>query len=965
VSGTFNYPRGVAITPDGLKAYVANEGAGTVSVINVSNDTAYKTITVGTDPRGVTISPDGAYLYVTNNGANTVSKIYIANDTVVSTISGFNAPMSVGNAMRQTRLPTANIIQNVTSGTVPFAVLFNGSTTAGTPTAFSWNFGDGNTSTIRNTTHTYTTAGTYTVTFNASNIAGYSVDTETNLITANAAGSAPVANFTANVTTGTSPKAILFTDSSTNTPTSWQWNFGDGTSNATTQNPTHTYTSAGTYTVTLTATNAAGSGVKTRSGYITISDVTAIDGFSSSQFGAMIQMQCANENSNITPQWNYAENIGDDRGITFGFIGFTTGTYDGNILIKYYTTLNASNSLASYIPALDAIDAGPHTYNDGDSNPSTTGLTGFIEAVQNCNDPLFRQAQIHEMDSMYWDPAYSDFETIGARNAVTMAIIYDATIRFGEDGAQSFITSTNSYLGGTPGTGVNENMWDERFLTYFLAAINNDGASEDQDRINSWNAIIDSGNVNLTVPFAYEVYGDNFIIDGNIGLILSDTPQAPIADFTASPTSGIVPETITFTDASTGSNITSWAWSFGDGTSNSTSQNPTHTYDSVGTYTVTLTVTNDVGSAVKTRTNYISITPEPVTPCVSSFTANPTSGTLPLVVTFTDTSTNTPTSWQWNFGDGTSNSSSRNPVHIYNNAGTYTVMLTATNTGGGNTKTETNYIVVSPVNSIIANFSANRTSGIIPQQVQFTDASAGATSWDWNFGDGTTSTSQNPLHTYTYATTYTVTLNVSDGASSDSEIKSGYITISPSGGGDSGVLAHFTYGAVSTAAQFSDASLGSPESWEWNFGDGNTSIEQNPVHEFSTPGTYLVTLSVTKGGITSYYSYPVTVNVGAPNNYSQYYQNFFIPGMGGWDFVSHTEDFWTTVTPSALFWAIIILIPYLTIYNRTGTIIIPAVLYLFTGGILAMVMPPFLGQFYYWFIILGSAGVIYRLFVGE
>lgn len=179
------------------------------------------------------------------------------------------------------------------------------------------------------------------------------------------------------------------------------------------------------------------------------------------------------------------------------------------------------------------------------------------------------------------------------------------------------------------------------------------------------------------------------------------------------------------------------------------------------------------------------------------------------------------------------------------------------------------------------------------------------------------------------------------------------------------LAANFTYTAPSTAAHFSDTSLGNPESWEWNFGDGNTSIEQSPVHEFSTPGTYLVMLAITKNGVTDYYSYPVTVNVGSPNNYSQYYQNFYTPGMHGWDFVSHTANFWTSLTPAGFFWMIIILIPYITVYNRTGTIIIPAVLYLFIGGALAAVMPPFLGQFYYWFIILGAGGVIYRMFVGD
>ena len=79
----------------------------------------------------------------------------------------------------------------------------------------------------------------------------------------------PVADFSADVTSGTAPLAVNFTDLSTNTPTSWSWNFGDG-GTSTAQNPSHTYTTAGTYTVTLTATNAFGSDGETKTGYITV-----------------------------------------------------------------------------------------------------------------------------------------------------------------------------------------------------------------------------------------------------------------------------------------------------------------------------------------------------------------------------------------------------------------------------------------------------------------------------------------------------------------------------------------------------------------------------------------------------------------------------------------------------------------------------------------------------------------------
>lgn len=81
-------------------------------------------------------------------------------------------------------------------------------------------------------------------------------------------------------------------------------------------------------------------------------------------------------------------------------------------------------------------------------------------------------------------------------------------------------------------------------------------------------------------------------------------------------------------------------------------------------------------------------------PLVAGFTASPTSGTVPLNVNFTDQSTNSPTSWQWDFGDG-GTSTEQNPLHTYDNAGTFTVSLTATNNYGSNTITNNSYITVS------------------------------------------------------------------------------------------------------------------------------------------------------------------------------------------------------------------------------------------------------------------------------
>ena len=88
-------PFGVAVTPDGSHAYVANSGAGTVSVINTITNTVSGAVTVGAAPHGVAVTPDGSHVYVTNSGASTVSVISTATNTVTGTVSVGSSPQGV------------------------------------------------------------------------------------------------------------------------------------------------------------------------------------------------------------------------------------------------------------------------------------------------------------------------------------------------------------------------------------------------------------------------------------------------------------------------------------------------------------------------------------------------------------------------------------------------------------------------------------------------------------------------------------------------------------------------------------------------------------------------------------------------------------------------------------------------------------------------------------------------------
>ena len=152
--------------------------------------------------------------------------------------------------------------------------------------------------------------------------------------------------------------------------------------------------------------------------------------------------------------------------------------------------------------------------------------------------------------------------------------------------------------------------------------------------------------------------------------------------------------------------------------------------------------------------------------------------------------------------------------------------------------------------SPVADFSATPLSGAEPLTVSFTDTSTsddGIVSWLWDFGDGQTSTDQNPHHEYIQDGFYTVSLTVTDSdGSSDTETRTDYITVFDTGPA-AGFSAAPLSGAEPLTVAFTDtsASYDGIVSWLWDFGDGQTSTEQNPNHVYARDGLYTVSLTVT------------------------------------------------------------------------------------------------------------------------
>lgn len=174
----------------------------------------------------------------------------------------------------------ADFTVNVSSGTNPFTVQFTDTTTGGPPFVWGWDFGDGNSSTQQNPSHTYTLPGTHTVSLSVLG-PGLQIDEEVKLGLITVAPQPLAADFSATGTQGTHPLTVSFTDESTgNPPTAWLWDFGAGAP-STEQDPTHVYDTPGSFDVTLTVFIGQQSDTTTQTGLVTVDPVTLIAAFSS------------------------------------------------------------------------------------------------------------------------------------------------------------------------------------------------------------------------------------------------------------------------------------------------------------------------------------------------------------------------------------------------------------------------------------------------------------------------------------------------------------------------------------------------------------------------------------------------------------------------------------------------------------------------------------------------------------
>ncbi|MFC2111149.1 PKD domain-containing protein [Bacteroidota bacterium] len=736
-------------------------------------------------------------------------------------------------------------------------------------TNWYWNFDDGDTSTSQNTNHQYLNSGTFNVAHSVVNSNGCT-DTITKSVSVY---SLPVVNYNHD-TVVCKNDTVNFTNSTSGAGT-YNWTFGNNTSSGF-QNPYAIYSSTGLYNIKLVASSGVG----------------CIDSSSSS----LIVREPPNANYSLIPDSGCAP-------LNVAFTNLSTGYNFTN----FWDFGNAQTSTISNPPAATYLQANNDTiYTPSLTATNVCGSTTHIDSVLVKPTPI----SVFDVDR------YSGCTplTIAFSNNLTIGEP-DTFIWIFGDGTPPYITTQMTYQQPVNHTYTTGNSISTYTITYI--AINDCGRDTMQKQITvypiSVNAFF-SANPNLgcaplTVNFnnsslgfinVYWIFGDGnfsnqintthtYTLPGNYtaSLIVNDScgydtvqhsitvwPK-PIMDFTKSKDTICVNETDSFFNTST-SALSSVLWRFGDGMT-SALNNPVHFYSNPGLYNITLIGNTANNNCIDSISKTVLVLAKPN----AYINATPEYGCAPLQVQFTGDSS----FHFWSFGDGNT-SGLLNPIHYYNQGGTYTVQLISENQFACS---DTAYKTISVYTKPTANFSRSADSSCtVPVQILYTNQSSAATTYLWLFGNGSTSTFNDSIIViYTNPGTYHDTLVVINQYNcSDTIIKSLIIYDSPHAQGN------FTpqSGCEPLDVQFTNNSV-NVSSYLWNFGDGLMTTNPNPSHIYLSPGTYPITLFVTAGnGCTDSIMFPDSVLVYPKPQAGFTYNNldYPLPNTGNVEFLNQS-----------------------------------------------------------------------------
>lgn len=776
-----------------------------------------------------------------NLGNGTVSNLkdpsttYIlpGNYTVTLTVSNANGShtKTVTNYIKVAPAPAVSFIADSSVSCAPKTIQFTNLSApggSGTP-SYLWDFGDGNTSTAQNPSHTYNTQGNYKVSLIVTNSNGcMQTLTKTNYIKL---VQKPAISFSATNTTSCKvPVTVAFTNSTTG-GSSYFWDFGDGTT-STQQAPNHTYTSTGNYNVKLVVTNATGckdSLVKTafvKAGALKASFVSTAS--------LCVGTTMTFANTTVQPAAGITWLFGNGASSTAHSTQYTypnAGTYTAKLIANFGV---CKDTVAKTI-----------TVNPRPSVQFTANKTSFcavpatVQLTNTTTGAATYAWQSGSNTSTSQNPSFT-YSAAGAydinliatsANGCKDTLQKDSLIKIQIPTATLTATPVNGCLPATP---------------TFKAVIT---ANEPVTNY-SWNfgdGTTSNCSSCATTQHTYNAAGTYNVVltyttSGGCTRTVQTTVKygtKPTAAFTESATN-ICPATpVNFTNASTGA--TAYNWNFGDGSNSSTQANPSNKYEITGVYTVRLIADNNGCKDTATKTSLINVKLPRARFTVPFNCANR------LAFTFNDQSIGADT-YFWEFGDGTTSTTKGNVSHTYQSYGNYTAKLTVTNNATGCTHTFTQAVNTYP---ITPQFSAQDVNICKGEEVKFTaTSSSNYTNYTFNYGNGINSSAKSNTRTYDYPATgqYTVTLIVTDkNGCKDSIKKNNYIKVN---GATANFAATQASGCAPLMVNFQDQSStygGNVTQRAWVFGNGNTAsaTTANTTQLYSANGAYTVSLSIT------------------------------------------------------------------------------------------------------------------------
>lgn len=733
--------------------------------------------------------------------------------------------------------PSASIVADPMTGCSPLDVQFiNNSTGA---TNYIWRFGDGGVSNASDPLHTYHNPGNvdsvYTAELIASTTFGCS-DTTHAVITV-----APMvlSMFAHDAHPGCAPLDVNFTNNSMGA-TDFLWDFGDGDTSTDT-GPSHTYINISgvlqVMTVRLIASNWAGCSDTSQQQIV----VYPAPHFT---FSAQPDSGCTpltvtfpSVIGAVNYQWDFGDgSTGSGPTPQHTYVNHTDSTVLYPIKLVATNAFGCTDSTAGVITVFPAPLA---QFSVG----ATTGCHPLLATLSN---------QSQGASSFHW--SYGD-----GQSSDTSATQHDHTwYNYAGPGVNSYPIQLTAFSndGCTDTAGATIQVYPQVHAAFVAdsagCAPMNPHFVNLSTGADNYLWTFGDGPVSTSATPTH-IYMNSGVSDVVFQPVLvasssfgcSDTATAsilvhpaPIAQFTASSLAGCSPDTITLQDLSIGAS--SMNWQFGDGTFlNAPPGNISHVFINNGTtpaqYPVHLTATSSFG-CVDTVTLPITIYP----PVQAQFQL-PSEACSPAVIDLTDESSGSIQAL-WDMGDGITLLGA-NVNHTFLNTGnadvSFTVTLTATSAYGC-TSTAQHAIIIHPLPH--ASFTATPFTQIYPDTtVAITNNTPdGQWSHSWNFGDGSTSTDQHPAtHNYTTWGNYTIMLVVNTGACADTATQLVVVepplpTASFIGSGE---------GCAPLTIAFKNHSL-LAQGYQWQFGDGASSIAENPVHEYYTPGTYTVTLTI-------------------------------------------------------------------------------------------------------------------------